>query len=339
MKTDYPQTLQQAVLRYANEQTCIDDLVAQRWPDGVVCPRCGTDNPHWMPSVRRWKCRNPRCKPRQFSVKVGTIFEDSPLPLGKWLPALWLITNAKNGISSYEIARDLHVTQKTAWFMLHRIRAAMQDEAEEKMTGTVEVDETLVGGKARFQHKGKTQKERGGLGKAVVMGLVERGKGKGTVSKARAHVVPDQKGKTLRPHVHAHVEKGATVYTDELASYAPLAQDFVYEAINHSETYVRGNCHTNNAENFWCLLKRAIRGTYVSVEPWHLNRYLAEECFRYNERKDNDGGRFAKVLGGVVGKRLTYKGLIGETTEGLSRSLAGAGAVRAARVPCDGRTC
>lgn len=258
----------------------------------------------FLKTRRIWKCRACR---KQFSIKTGTIMEDSPLSLDKWLVATWLIASARNGISSYELHRALGITQKSAWFMLHRIRLAMQTGSfDKKLGGEVEVDETYIGGKARNMHKSRRRPGGTGMvGKSIVMGLLERN------GQVRTLVVAKSDGATLRPHVHANVEKGATVYTDALQSYTPLAVDYSHKIIDHAKAYVNGSIHTNGLENFWSLLKRSIKGTYVAVEPFHLFRYLDEQSFRYNNRKMDDRARFSTALGGISGKRLTYEALIG----------------------------
>jgi transposase-like protein len=307
-----PKNLTDAIRYFSDEDRCIAYMVSRRWPDGKVkCPICGSDKVHFLANQRRWKCSGKHER-RQFSVKVGTIFEDSPLSLTKWLPAVWLIGNCKNGISSCELARDLSVCQKTAWFMLHRIRFAMQRGSFDKMGGggPVEADETMIGGLARFMHKDKKAQKitgTGGAGKELVMGLLDRETGKVRVK----HVV-NRKRRTLQDEVRANVAAGSKVFTDELASYTGLEKDYVHQFVNHAEKYVEGNVHTNGIENFWSLLKRGLKGTYVSVEPFHLFRYLDEQAFRYNERKVDDGARFAEILSAIAGKRLTYKQLIGQ---------------------------
>jgi len=306
-RNDAPQTLVDAIRYFADPDVCLDFVVELRWPDGVTCPRCGSKDVRFLEKRRIWECKAKHPK-KQFSVKVGTIFEGSALGLDKWLAAMWMIANAKNGVSSYEIARSLGITQKSAWFVLHRIRLAMQTETFGKLGGEVEVDETFIGGKARNMHHAKRKaKGRGTGGKAVVMGLLERH------GEVRAQVVPGTKGRTLRPEVLKHVESGATVYTDELASYRGLDTEYAHMVINHAEAYAKGNVHTNGMENFWSLLKRGIKGTYVSVEPFHLFRYLDEQAFRFNTRKDNDAGRFLRVARQIAGKRLEYKHLIGDS--------------------------
>lgn len=305
---EMPTTLLEAVRTFSDLDTCREFLAALRWPNGVTCPHCGSPQVGFIETRKIWKCKNRECR-KQFSVKVGTIFEDSPLGLNKWLPVLWLLANAKNGISSYEVHRAIGVTQKTAWFMLHRVRLAMQTESFCQLSGEVEVDETLIGGSLRNMHPQKKALARGrtNYGKVIVTGLLER---HGSV---RTKVVPDATKKTLQPLVKQHVEQGSAVFTDELASYQGLDKDFVHETINHAETYVRGHIHTNSIENFWSLFKRCINGTYVSVEPFHLFRYLNEEEFRFNARKADDASRFLQTAGSVAGKRIMYKELIGKS--------------------------
>jgi len=253
-----------------------------------------------------WQCKG--CK-KQFSVKVGTIFEDSPIGMDKWLSAVWMLVNCKNGKSSYELARDLGVTQKTAWFMLHRLRLAMQTGTFEKLSGEVEADETFIGGKARNMHKKKREEKihgRGSSGKVAIMGLLER------PGEVRAKVVPDTKSRTLQVEVRENVEPGSAVYTDALRSYKGLDPEYVHQVVDHAEKYAEGKVHVNGLENFWSLLKRCFNGTYVSVEPFHLFRYLDEQAFRFNEREGEDADRFKKALGSVAGRRLTYSELTGK---------------------------
>lgn len=312
-KHDAPTTLLEAVTYFADADVALQFVAALRWPTGAVCPSCKSQKVGFLSTRKVWKCRD--CK-RQFSVKVGTIFEDSPIPLSKWLPAMWLIVNCKNGISSYEVARDLKVTQKTAWFMLHRIRLAMQSRTFEKLNGSVEADETFIGGAARFMHKSKRDrviKGTGGTaGKIAVAGLLERhGPGK-KCSKVRVEVVKNTKRSTLDTRVREHVAPGANLYTDAHKSYDGLGDDYAHQVIDHAECYVKGKVHTNGMENFWSLLKRGIKGTYVSVEPFHLFRYLDEQAYRFNNRKDNDSERFLLAASSIIGRRLTYKALIGQ---------------------------
>jgi transposase-like protein len=304
-----PATLQEAIRYFSDDLTCIQIVASRRWSDGVsICPKCDGKNNTFMESRKVWQCKNKECK-KQFSVKIGTIFEDSPIGLDKWLTAMWLIANAKNGISSYEIHRAIGITQKSAWFMLHRIRLAMQNGSLDKLSGNVEVDETYVGGLEKNKHESKKLKQgRGSVGKTAVMGLLER---KGRV---RAKVIEKTDKATLHNEVKENVEQGSNLFTDEWRSYQGLNDDYVHEVINHSIEYVKGNVHTNGIENFWSLLKRTIKGTYVSVEPFHLGKYIDEQVFRYNERKTKDKDRFIGVLNAVSGKRLTYNQLIGNQT-------------------------
>ena len=310
---EFPETLMEAIRFFSEPDTAHAFMVHLRWPDGVVkCPRCQSADVRPIPTRKTWECKCCTTQ-KQFSVRVGTIFEDSPLPLAKWLAAIWLITNAKNGISSYEIHRAIKVTQKTAWFMLQRIRLAMQTGTFEKLKGEVEVDETFIGGKARNMHQDRNKRRgrgTGGVGKAIVVGLLERGS---EGSKVKAIHIPNRKRAQVEAKVRENVEEGSEVFTDALPSYNELSPDYVHQFIDHAETYVNGKVHTNGLENFWSLLKRGLKGTYVSVEPFHLFRYLDEQVFRFNERKTNDAARFLKVVASVVGKRLTYEELIGKT--------------------------
>jgi transposase-like protein len=306
-----PASLLEAVNFFADPDISLAFVARLRWPDGVVtCPRCAAAKATFLPTRRLWKCRS--CK-KQFSAKVGTIFEDSPIPLEKWLPALWLVVNCKNGISSYELGRALGVSQRAAWFMGHRLRLAMQSGGFGKLSGEVEVDETYIGGKARNMHKGQRALKitgTGGMGKVAVMGLLER-HGEDGHSKVKVKVVPNVRRQTLAPEVRQHVEQGSEVFTDALKSYDDLGSEYVHGVIDHAESYAEGKIHTNGLENFWSLLKRSIKGTYVSVEPFHLFRYLDEQSFRFNSRKMTDGMRFLRAAAGIIGKRLTYAVLTG----------------------------
>src|SRR5271157_692863 len=305
-----PKSLQQAILYFSNPDNCLNYLVARRWPKGVICPTCGSERVSFSASRRIWQCSTHHSK-REFSVKVGTIYEDSPISLDKWLAATWMLTNCKNGISSYEVARALDVTQKSAWFMLHRIRLALQDESFGKVGGEVEVDETFIGGAARFMHAGKRQRRITSTGvgsKVPVMGILKRG------GKVRATVIPTRRKRDIQAEIRRHVKAGSAIYSDALMSYQGLRhQDFEHQVIDHAEKYVDGRVHTNGLENFWSLLKRGLKGTYVSVEPFHLFRYLDEQSFRYNNRKNDDAGRFDFAVRGIVGKRLTFAEVTGKT--------------------------
>jgi transposase-like protein len=308
-----PKTLIEAIRYFSDPDVCLNFMVKLRWPNGVACPTCGSTEVRFISTRRLWECKSQHAK-RQFSVKIGTIFEDSPIGLDKWLAAIWMIANAKNGVSSYEVSRALGVTQKTAWFMMHRIRLVMEVDSSDKFIGKVEVDEAFIGGKARFMHKDKREqkiKGTGGMSKVAVMGLLAR-HGKDGHSIVRTKIVENVRRHSLRPEIQKNVETGTEVFTDALRSYSGLDAEYIHGVIDHAEAYVKGQVHTNGIENFWSLLKRAIRGTYVSIEPFHLFRYLDEESFRYNTRKTDDADRFGKVVGSIEGKRLTYKQLIGD---------------------------
>jgi transposase-like protein len=312
-----PETLQAAIEFFSDPGRCHAYMVQMRWPDGnVTCPICGQANPRYLANQRRFECRKKHPR-RQFSVKVGTIFEDSPIALKSWLLAVWQLSNCKNGISSYELARALGVTQKTAWFMNHRIRLAMQGDGGGMLGAEVEVDETYIGGKARNMHPRKKRAlgvRRGGsfAGKVAVMGLLAR-KTEGRNSRIRTKVIPNVRKHHLEAEIAKHVEDGSTVYTDALMSYRNLGLYYQHKVIDHAEKYVDGQIHTNGCENYWSLLKRAIGGTYVAVEPFHLFRYLDEQAFRFNERIGTDADRFAHTLRQVTGRRVMYKDLIGES--------------------------
>jgi len=306
-ESNFPKTLQEAILYFADQDTCTTFMAQLRWPDGVTCPHCEGKAVSYLSTRRTWKCMNKACH-KQFSVKVGTLMEDSAIKLDKWLAAIWLIADAKNGISSYEIMRALGITQKSAWFLLHRIRLAMQAGTFEKLSGQVEVDETYIGSLARNMHRDKREakiKGTGGNGKVAVMGLLERN------GKVRAKVIADATRATLHEEVKQHVEQGAELFTDGWKAYSGLHEDYIHQVIDHAEKYVEGQIHTNGIENFWSLLKRGIKGTYVSVEPFHLFRYLDEQTFRFNTRKGKDADRFIQTVQQITGKRLTYEELTG----------------------------
>jgi transposase-like protein len=314
-----PKTLTQAIQYFADADNCLNYLVARRWPNGVQCPTCGRTDVSFVPSRRLWQCKTRHPK-TQFSIKTGTILEDSPLGLDKWLPVMWLVANCKNGVSSWEIHRSLGVTQKTAWFMLHRVRLAMKNESAGKLGsegGPVEADETFVGPNPYKQHRSKradiktiantTGASLHAPGKTIVMGMLDR-----AMRQVRAMVVPNVKRSTLQEKILNNIEAGATVITDDFPVYRyALADKFAHDVINHVESYVNGQIHTQGIENFWSLLKRTLRGTYVAVEPFHLDRYVDEQAFRFNNRATrenpkNDADRFSLLCSQIVGKRVTY---------------------------------
>ncbi len=297
VRVDEPKTLQEAILYFKDPGNCREYLVARRWPNGVTCPKCGSGNVLFLEKYNRWHCREKHDAP-QFTLKTGTIMEDSPIGLDKWLTAMWMVVNCKNGVSSYEIHRTIGVTQKTAWFMDHRIRFALGMDSGEKLSGEVEAHETFIGGKARNMHVSKRERRIIGTGpsdKVAVMGVLERG------GNVRTVVVPNRKKKALQGEVKKNVEAGAALHTDELLSYDGLAQDYAHQVIDHAVKYVDGKVHT--------LLKRSINGTYVSVEPYHLFRYLDEQTFRFNNR---NGDWFDLAVRGIFGKRLTWDRLTGK---------------------------
>ena len=317
-----PKTLLEAVRYFSNADNCREYLVSRRWPKGVTCPECGSTVVYFDSSRNGWECKTRHPK-RKFTLKTGTIFEDSPLGLDKWLPCVWLIVNAKNGISSWEIHRALGVTQKTAWFMLHRVRLAMQAIGGGKLGGEVEADESYIGGASRFMHASKrkrvgVQPGRGLAGKVAVMALLDR-HGKDGTSQVRTEVLTDVRKRTVQGNVRKHVEPGAVLHTDNYFSYRGLNAEYIHNVIDHAEAYVDGNVHTNSCENFWSLLKRTLKGTYVAVEPFHLFRYLDEQAFRFNERNGNDDDRFESAIDGIVGRRLMYADLIGAAEKAPER--------------------
>jgi ISXO2-like transposase domain/Transposase zinc-ribbon domain len=315
-------TLQQAILYFSDPENCRKFMVFVRWPDGVpACPYCGATKLTWLAKANVYRCYGDH-KKQKFSLKVGTVFEDSPIGLDKWLPAVWLLSNSKNGISSYELHRALGVTQKTAWFMLHRIRVAMETNSFMKLGGNggpVEIDEMYFGANPKNMHKDKRLKLQRAVNarnhKVPVFGMLDR-----ELRQVRAHVVPNVHRQTLQEAILAGVEKGSTLYSDGYPGYDRLRAEFIHETVNHVDEYVRGQVHTQGIENFWSLLKRGLKGTYVAVEPFHLDRYIAEQVFRYNNRatKDNplnDADRFVLAASQIVGKRLTYDELTGKVME------------------------
>jgi transposase-like protein len=326
-----PRNLLGAMRYFSDPDVCVEFVAGMRWPNGVVCPHCASDRNSYLKSRRIWKCLNRECY-KQFSVKTQSVFEDSPVPLDKWLTAVWMVVNCRNGVSSHEIARTLKVTQKTAWFMLHRIRLALRRGNWEKMggseSGPIEVDEAYIGGVPKNRHLGKRMevwkqrtKRPNSYGRRVsdkvpVFGMLDR-----ETRQIRASVIPEVRREVLMNEILNNIHKGSTIYSDALRDYASLpAMNFVHETVTHVKEYVRGEVHTQGIENFWSLLKRGLRGTYVAVEPYHMDRYLDEQCFRYNNRttKDNpldDRDRFMLAVSQIANKRLTYAELTGKVGE------------------------
>jgi transposase-like protein len=321
-----PKTLQEAIRHFSDEQTCIDTVAVIRWPEGPICPVCQSAQNLYLKNQKRWKCKG--CA-KQFSVKLGTIFEDSPISLDKWLIALWMLVNCKNGVSSYEVARDLGITQKSAWFVLHRLRLALQTGSLNKFGGAdkeVEADEAFIGGRAANMHASRRERLRKAresnlhgdtrlIGKAAVVGILDRDQ-----RKVRATVVPRVNREVLQSEILRNIEGGSKIYTDEAALYTHIPKEYLHAFVNHMEKYVDGRVHTNGMENFWSLLKRGLKGTYVAVEPFHLFRYVDEQAWRYNNRgskdaKITDSDRFQLALMQIAGKRLTFAELTGKTEE------------------------
>ncbi|MDP9104783.1 MAG: IS1595 family transposase [Candidatus Eremiobacteraeota bacterium] len=291
---------------FADPERAHGYAVQMRWPNGVACPRqgCGSASVQAIATRKTWRCKE--CK-RQFSVRVGTIFEDSPIPFSKWLPAFWLLSNTKNGTSSCELGRALGVTQKTAWFMLHRIRETMTTRTfERQFSGVVEADETYIGGRVKNKKLSERRKLRGAHtdNKTAVFGVAERG---GDVT---AYTVPNAQQEMLLPIMRKLIHQDATLYTDSARTYWAMDEHFlVHQMVNHAVEYVRGAVHTNTIENFWSCLKRTLSGTYISTQPFHLDRYLDEQVFRFNAREDKDVDRFVASLKAAEGRRVTYAAL------------------------------
>jgi len=307
---DSPKTLIEAIQYFSDAENCRQFMIAVRWNDGIVrCPICQSEKVTYLAKAKVYRCYGKHPK-QKFSLKVGTVFEDSPIGLEKWLPAAWLLSNSKNGVSSYELSRSLGVTQKSAWFMLHRIRTAMKEDHKGMTTGShwgnpIEVDETFIGGKPQNKHLGKRQRKD----KAIVMGMLNR-----ETRQIRAKVIPNVKRETLQAEILANVGFNAHVFTDGHVGYDKLSEykNFTHRTVNHINEYVNGRVHTQGIENFWSLLKRGLNGTYVAVEPFHMDAYVDEQAFRYNNRKQTDAKRFEKVLSQVAGRRLTYNDLTGK---------------------------
>lgn len=331
-----PKTLQQAISYFSDPHQAFDYAVKMRWPDGkVTCPMCAAAKHSFIKTRRIWYCYP--CK-KQFTVKVGTVMEDSPLGLDKWMVAIWMLANTKNGTSSHELGRAIGITQKSAWFMLQRVREAMKGDTSYKFGGNeggpVESDETFIGPNPYKMHRSRKLSLRRGRGQGKRYGYVDKTAVFGVLDRelrqVRAKVVPNVKRETLQNAILDNVEHGSAVYTDSAVGFDNLHRNFVHEVVNHAEKYVAGQVHTQGLENFWSLLKRTLRGTYVAVEPFHLDRYLTEQVFRFNNRATkgnplNDADRFALAMSQISGKRLTYAQLTGKGTDSLHHETTGAG--------------
>lgn len=300
-------SLKQVIHYFKDEATCKAYLAKQRWGDTPSCPHCG--NVGAYVTNRGFKCKAKECA-KKFSVTSGTIFENTKIPLSDWFAAIYLATAHKKGISSLQLSRDLNITQKSAWFILHRVREMLTENAPEMLTGTVEVDETYIGGKHRNKHtkarKLLNEKGTGAINKTPVVAMLQRDGSIVTIVTLLAN------GEAIKPFIYKHVAPGTTVITDGFGAYKGLDKTYTHEVVMHSENeYVReGNIHTNTLEGFWSQLKRGIIGTFHQVSPKHLHRYCHEFGYKYNTRKALDTVRFEHAIKNVNGKRLTYKKLI-----------------------------
>ncbi len=312
--TTTPKTLLEAVTYFSDDAKCVEFLEKFLWESGKpCCPNCGSDNVSKLNFRPAYRCREKGCM-KSFSLKSVSIMNHSPLPITKWVPAIWFIINHKNGVSSCEVARALGITQKSAWHLCHRIRSVVSNGSFEKMKGTIEIDETFIGGKEQFKHRlnnSSLQQWRDRQGskksKTVVMGMVERG------GEFRGAVVDTNGRKKMLPEIIANVAEGSTVYTDGLSAYDTLHTTFNHSKVDHGrKEYVRGDVHTNTIENFWSCFKRSIKGTYIQIASFHTDRYLDEQAFRFNYRKLTDAGRFEMAVGKIFGKRLPYSVLTGK---------------------------
>ncbi len=286
---------------FKDEETCWNYLENLRWNDKVVCPFCNNEGHYHFKNSHTYKCKS--CK-KKFNAKVGTIFENSKIPLSKWFVAIYIATSHKKGISSLQLSRDIGVTQKTAWFILHRIREMLQVKAPKMLNSMVEIDETYVGGKSTNRHKHKRKNQRGYTNKTMVFALLERN------GQVITKVVPKNDGNTLTPIIRENVDRSNTLVTDGFQAYKYLKEEYSHIIVNHLEDeWTNGIYHTNTVEGFFAILKRGIYGIYHFVSPKHLQKYCNEFSFRYNTRKIKEAERFNYSLS-VCDRRLKYKDLI-----------------------------
>lgn len=308
--------LPQLLNYFKDEKTAVEYFEQQRWGGNVVCPHCGHDKVYR--TTRGYKCASKTCY-KKFTVKVGTIFEDSKISLRIWFAAIYICSAHKKGISSCQLARDLNITQKTAWFVLHRVRAMLKSEAPFMIKTVYQADETFIGGKNKNRHADKKVKESQGRSvkdKTPVLGMVKQSDG--TVI---TRVIPDTKAKTLKPIINELVKEGSILVTDEWPAYNSIRDKYDHVVVNHkSGEYVRGVYHTNSVEGFWAILKRGIYGIYHYASPQHLHAYCNEFAYRYNSRKITDLERFDRVLTHTQG-RLTYKNLIASKSPKVDNNL------------------